>query len=352
MAPATPSRTLPKSNFQQSIASAAATGSQLSASSLLNEASVPHIDVPPGPAPSPFNYPNHVIPPPTYSGIDSLVIVCCHAIFHPDDTNPSFPLKSPHDESNWHLAPFQQSNPDTGKPGEQETFLAHINAGLDALVTGPLAGRCLLVFSGSATKRTLTPLSEARSYYNAALAQALAQGLSGGGPAKDFFDHGRILLEEHATDSFQNLLFSILLFRHRAGHYPKEVCIITHAFKAKRFLELHAPAIRWPSYRLRVQGIDPVMSREELEDTVSGEERFGFAPWQDDPLGTGDALSKKRVTRGWSNDTIRELHDGLEESVKQLLDGTVPTDLPWEDPVEPSDANADANALVQEAKAA
>ncbi|KAF2994404.1 hypothetical protein E8E13_003010 [Curvularia kusanoi] len=241
--------------------------------------------------------------------IENLVVVCCHAIFHPDVEASDFPTYSPHDESNWHLAAFQKSDPTTGKPGEHETFLAHIQAGLDAMTTGTNAtwkedvpwnqDSTILVFSGGATKRSLTPLSEARSYYHAALAVELAQGHIGGGRARQLYSKGRILLEEQATDSLQNLVFSILLFRQSIGQYPKNIRVITHAFKSKRFLELHATAIRWPKDRVQVQGIDPIMSSAEMESTLEGEEKFGFAPWKKDPLGTGETLGGKRKQRGW-----------------------------------------------------
>ncbi|KAJ4983821.1 DUF218 domain-containing protein [Stagonosporopsis vannaccii] len=271
--------------------------------------------------------------------IDELVIVCCHAIFHPDVEAPDFPTNSPHDEGNWHLAPFQKSDAATGKPGEHETFLAHIQAGLDILTTGTNAtwtedvpwnqDSTILVFSGGATKRDLTPLSEARSYYHAALAGELAQGHLGGGRAHQLYRKGRILLEEQATDSLQNLLFSILLFRQTIGRYPKNIRVITHAFKSRRFLELHAPAIHWPKDRIQVQGIDPVMSSVEMESTAKGEETFGYAPWKEDPLGIGESLSRKRKQRGWNDKQVSWLTEGLEESVKDLLDGRASKKLPW-----------------------
>ncbi|KAF2116430.1 hypothetical protein BDV96DRAFT_480914, partial [Lophiotrema nucula] len=282
---------------------------------------------------SDFEHPDHSIPVPNYDGVENLVIVCCHAIFHPDVQNPSFPLHSPLNESNWHLAPFQKSEPKTGKPGEHETFLTHINAGLATLMratdTLTWSSDTVVVFSGGATKQALTPLSEARSYYHAALADALSKGQRGGGYARKLFDKGRILLEENATDSFQNLLFSILLFRQTTGRYPKLLRIITHAFKSKRFLDLHAPAIGWPSDRVRVEGIDPVMSSAEQDDTLKGEARFGYAPWQEDLLGTGEFLNSKRKQRGWKEAVNEELGEGLEDSVKRLLNGEVVEGLPW-----------------------
>ncbi|KAF2449244.1 hypothetical protein P171DRAFT_460591 [Karstenula rhodostoma CBS 690.94] len=280
-----------------------------------------------------FEHPDHVIPPRDYAGFENLVVVCCHAIFHPDASSSNFPIYSPHDEENWHLADFQKSNPDTGKPGEQETFLAHTLAGIDVLIgewSPDVPKRTLLVMSGGPTKRSLTPLSEARSYYHAALAQELAQGNHGGGRAHQLFSRGRILLEEQATDSFQNLLFSILLFRRTTGRYPRQIRVITHAFKARRFLDLHARAIRWPSERILVQGIDPVMSGAEREQTIKGEEKHGITPWLDDPLGTGDVLASKRRNRGWDEQVAEQLVEGLEDSVKELIRGTVPERLPWQ----------------------
>jgi hypothetical protein len=220
-----------------------------------------------------------------------------------------------------------------GKPGEHSTFVAHAKAGVDALIISPEDSRRetnLLIFSGGATKRSRTQLTEARSYYHAALAEELAAGHRGGGRTHTLFSKGRILLEEHATDSFQNLLFSILLFRRITGRYPKTIRIVTHAFKAPRFLELHAPAIRWPKDRIMVQGIDPIMTSSELETTLQGEKKSGFAPWKEDALGTGQSTGNKRKQRGWDDSVIEKLTEGLEESVKQLVRGTVTDVLPWE----------------------
>lgn len=333
-APATPSRILPTSNFHKANAATD------------TDAPVEIADtVPTGLSPAyqqneDFEHPDHVIPPRDYAGFESLVIVCCHGIFHPDASSSEFPLYSPHDENNWHLADFQKSNLDTGKPGEQETFLAHILAGIDVLNSEwspDVPKKTLLVMSGGPTKPSLTALSEARSYYHAALAQELAQGNHGGGRTHQLYSRGRILLEEHATDSFQNLLFSILLFRQVTGRYPKSIRVITHAFKARRFLDLHAPAIRWPSERIQVQGIDPVMSGAEREQTIKGEEQHGFTPWLDDPLGTDEVLASKRKSRGWDEQVAERLVEGLEDSVKELVKGIVPKGLPWE----PEDAEDD-----------
>ncbi|KAJ6283201.1 hypothetical protein J3E71DRAFT_35100 [Bipolaris maydis] len=280
----------------------------------------------------PFVHPPHVIPRPSYPNVHTLVIVCCHAIFLPNADTPHLPLFSPYDESNWLLAPFQKADAAAGKPGEHETFLSHIKAGIDALTVGTDANHpisSILVFSGGATKRADTLKTEARSYYHAALAAELAQGHLGGGRAYNLYNKGYILLEEEATDSFQNLLFSILRFRNVTGRYPKQIRVITHAFKAKRFLELHAPTIKWPKSRIQIQGIDPIMTQDALTSTLLGEEKSGYAAWKEDPMGTGALLGGKRQLRGWNASTGARHFKHLEDSVKELFQGEVSDELPW-----------------------
>jgi hypothetical protein len=325
---ATLSRTLPKSKSHRSNVSALVQGPAQAVHTGTTTAPFDHVDVEEQ-KDKVFAHPDQVVPPPNYEGTEHLIIVCCHAIFHPDISSSSFPLHNPYNESNWLLAPFQRSNQQTMKSGEHETFISHILAGLDALTSGFSHNSALLVLSGGPTKSSLTPLSEARSYYHAALALELAQGNRGGGRAHKFFTTGRILLEEHATDSYQNLLFSILLFHRTTGKYPKQIRIITHAFKTKRFLHLHAPAIKWPSSCIQIQGIDPAMSSQEYDETMRGEELSGYASWKQDPMGTGKALNEKRKQRGWDESVIKELGEGLEESVQVLLWGKASEVLPW-----------------------
>jgi len=45
----------------------------------------------------------------------------------------------------------------------------------------------------------------------------------------------RWAVEEDATDSYQNLLFSIVKFKHITGRYPAKIVVVTHAFKQERF---------------------------------------------------------------------------------------------------------------------
>lgn len=165
----------------------------------------------------------------------TLAIVCCHAIFEGSDRT---------DENNWRLQSFQRSS--GLKPGEHLTFLRHIDAAVELLKSKSVGS---VIFSGGRTNPDVADLSEAQSYLNA-LKCTRRDALDG------------ILLEERATDSYQNLLFSILLFRQIYGHYPSQICIVTHAFKRDRFLDLHAKAIRWPVNRIQFLGINPPFSRK------------------------------------------------------------------------------------------
>jgi hypothetical protein len=147
-----------------------------------------------------------------------LVIVCCHAIcIHPGN---------PYEESSWLLKPFQRSNPPTGKPGEHETFLLHIQAGVNAL----RRENTVLIFSGARTEQN-APSSEAASYQ-----YVLMQCFRESGFVRQAMADGRILCEEAATDSYQNLLFSLIKYYEVKEEWPHMVTVITHAFKENRFL--------------------------------------------------------------------------------------------------------------------
>ncbi|GAB7358668.1 hypothetical protein MBLNU230_g3897t1 [Neophaeotheca triangularis] len=255
----------------------------------------------------------------------SLILVCGHATYlrpaNPSAVNPS-------DESQWLLAPFQKSKTLNSKPSEHETFIQHILTGCRALRSDPKA---LLVFSGGRT-RAGCDVSEARGYWDVLRAEEEAgmdQGVK-----------GRIFLEENATDSFQNLLFSILEFRRVVGAYPATVTVVTHAFKAERFCQLHAVAIKWPLGRLRVWGINPPFTGEELREVEQGERERGMVPFEKDPYGAGALLGGKRRERCWSEEVLDRVGQGVEQEIVDLLHWKggeseremFAGNLPWEEP--------------------
>lgn len=246
-----------------------------------------------------------------------LVIVCCHAIC--DDASRAT------EENSWRMQPFQRSDAKTNKAGEHETFILHILAAISTHVHRPSS---LVMFSGGHT--TNSPLSEAQSYQQ--VLENLQPSLFGQTPSKQ-----ETALEEYATDSYQNLLFSILRFRKLVGRYPEAVTVITHAFKERRFLELHAAAIKWPRSRLRVQGINPPFTLEELEDTQKGEHERAYKMFADDSYGVLSPLADKRKARNWDPKAAEYL--AVEDEVARLLAWTggesggevFPGRLPWEE---------------------
>lgn len=241
-----------------------------------------------------------------------LVLVCCHATFHG---------QNPDEESSWILQDFQKSNPDTGKVGEHHTFMEHIAAAASITAHDPSA---LLLFSGGKTQQQVD-LTEAESYRRVC-------------DIKQQFDTTTCDIEPYATDSYQNLLFSIIRFRSITGSYPTEITVITHAFKERRFLELHGPAIRFPASNLRVLGINPPMTLTELQDVQQGELARGYDPFAQSLYGTSESLNKKRAVRGWDLAHLNEFASDVEDEVKKLREWTggasgnetFPGSVPWE----------------------
>lgn len=144
--------------------------------------------------------------------------------------------------------------------------------------------------------------------------------------------------EPHATDSFQNLLFSILRFHALTATYPTQITLISHAFKRARFLQLHCPAIRWPLAKLTYLGIDPPEDVTPKSVLEQGEREKGYGVWKGDWYGVGSVLGEKRVKRGWNDGVLGSLGTGKEEGVKGLLEWKGGVDgnkiyedeLPWD----------------------
>lgn len=63
-----------------------------------------------------------------------------------------------------------------------------------------------------------------------------------------------LLSQEHARDSFENLLFSLCRFYELTGHYPDDLLVIGYDFKHERFCDLHRAALKWPDQRFRFVG--------------------------------------------------------------------------------------------------
>lgn len=204
------------------------------------------------------------------------------------------------------------------------------------------------MFSGAKTEKD-APLSEADSYRN-----VLVQCFGKSDIVQQAMADGRIVCEDAATDSYQNLLFSLIKYYEIKREWPQMVTVVTHGFKEARFLvrgvwislvgknnadrylqECHAEAICWPSEKIRVQGISPPFPLSELRD-VQRLEKDTLELFRKDPHGMGAPLSTKRAARQWVSgvDILRNIENtSVRGSLQRLLDcrgrNTFPKPLPW-----------------------
>ncbi|KIX01057.1 uncharacterized protein Z518_10123 [Rhinocladiella mackenziei CBS 650.93] len=239
-----------------------------------------------------------------------LIIVCCHAIYLGPDSS---------DESNWLIEPFQK--------GETGTYSAHVEAGVRELAADESA---LLVFSGGPTKKQRTDQSEGDGYLKIAVEHGLF-GLETSPPSL----RQRIFVDRFATDSYQNILCSLVQFplfaqefldrstnttttlessgsSHRSNPslnqnqlvFPSKLTIISHEFKRARFLDLHLPALRW-TRETNYIGINPPFDAARMAEIETGDRLRGYGAWEKDVYGVGEVLTRKRKARDWDEDRFR-----------------------------------------------
>jgi hypothetical protein len=180
------------------------------------------------------------MPNPVIAPERPLIIVCGHSIYLGGD---------PYDEESWLLKPFQQSDKKRGKVGEHITIIAHINRAFENADRSQKNGvPATIAFSGGFTQDVTPPKSEAESYAHVFRILHSETSIN-------------VIVEDLATDSFQNVLFSILKYQQLHGHWPDYIYVVTHQFKARRFMDLHLKALKWPRGAAAVDGIDPEFSR-------------------------------------------------------------------------------------------
>ncbi|PNW87273.1 hypothetical protein CHLRE_02g116000v5 [Chlamydomonas reinhardtii] len=164
------------------------------------------------------------------ASLKNLVLVAGHAVYTGVDYSEA------NKEASWFLKEYQKVN------GEAQSFVDHIRLGVEEAALDPDA---LLLFSGGQTRRAAGPRSEGLSYWVVA-------------EAANWFEHpevrNRTFTEEHARDSFENLLFSLCRFYELAGHYPETITVISYTLKEARFRTLHREAVRWPAEYFRFVG--------------------------------------------------------------------------------------------------
>ena len=186
------------------------------------------------------------------------------------------------DESDWFLLDYQKGQ------GLPQAINAHIRAGIDEANKDPDS---LLIFSGGETRAIAGPLTEGSSYFH------LADAMNLWPPGSTV--RARTVTEEFATDSFENLMFSICRFKEVTGNYPSKITTVSFSFKQRRFETLHAPALGWPKDRFSYIGVDPPASTGfNLERATEGELKNAAAPFESDPYGChSPVLKQKRKDR-------------------------------------------------------
>ncbi|KAJ7209624.1 hypothetical protein GGX14DRAFT_551157, partial [Mycena pura] len=248
--------------------------------------------------------------PDLQDNLSHLIVVPGHAIWQ--GTNPDLRMKA--DE--WAFQSFQ-ANQDVSQSSRLDVFFQHISSAAELALEDE---HSLVVFSGGQTQRASTT-TEGESYLRLALKAGLFRS--------DTFR--RATSENHALDSFQNLLFSIARFHEFTGHYPYKITVVGYEMKRARFIELHRAAIRWPDNRFHYIGIDAPGDNSLARQ---GERQNGYLPYVSDLYGCHTFLANKRRQRNYaarypsyhfSNPQLAPLLSWCPQDHTEMFGGT----LPW-----------------------
>lgn len=209
------------------------------------------------------------MPDPPHPTMTSLIMVPGHAIYTGAMNEAEL-----HQDAGWVLEEFQ-------KGGQINTFIDHIKKGLEQLQKD---NKSLLIMSGGETRPKAGPLSEAQSYWE--IAQHYLSD------SEESIE--RVVTEEHARDSFENLLFSICRFYELTGNYPESITIVGFEFKKERFIKVHRAAARYPLDRFKYIGIDPANANFNIS---KGESENSLGPFEHDIYGCHGGLWQKKLNR-------------------------------------------------------
>ncbi|XP_010244010.1 PREDICTED: uncharacterized protein C57A10.07-like [Nelumbo nucifera] len=205
-----------------------------------------------------------------FAKLQNLVMVAGHSVY------TSSSCGKVDQEDSWFLESYQKH------PGQATTFLTHIKEGIEIAAKDEGA---LLLFSGGETRKDAGPRSEAQSYW----AVAESKGWFGKQGVR-----WRALTEEHARDSFENLLFSVCRFRELTGVYPHNITVVSYDFKEQRFAHLHRSAISFPEERFFYSGTPASSTSQEAANKGEALVRTQF---QEDPYGCIGSLLRKKLRR-------------------------------------------------------
>ncbi|KAE8690027.1 pleckstrin-like proteiny domain-containing family A member 8-like [Hibiscus syriacus] len=206
-----------------------------------------------------------------FAKLKNLVMVAGHSVY------TSNSCEKVDKEDSWFLESYQKN------PGQAATFVAHIKEGIESTSQDDEA---LLLFSGGETRKDAGPRSEAQSYWTV----AESKGWFG----KEENVKWRALTEEHARDSFENILFSVCRFRELTGTYPHNITVVSYDFKEERFAHMHRTAIGFPESRFFYRGTPA--SATSIEAALKGE-ALVRTQFQEDPFGCMGSLKRKKLGR-------------------------------------------------------
>ncbi|KAL0016272.1 hypothetical protein SO802_003341 [Lithocarpus litseifolius] len=240
-----------------------------------------------------------------FSKLQNLVMVAGHSVY------TSSSCGKVDKEDSWFLESYQKN------PGQASTFVRHIKEGV---VIAAKDDAALLLFSGGETRKDAGPRSEAQSYWSV----AESEGWFG----REENVRWRALTEEHARDSFENLLFSVCRFRELTGTYPYNITVVSYDFKEERFAHLHRTAIGFPESRFFYLGT-PASSTSK-EAALKGE-ALVRAQFQGDPYGCQGSLNRKRLGRDPFHRSIPYPNGcpEIEGLFRYCGTGPFPGSLPW-----------------------
>ncbi|KAJ8762965.1 hypothetical protein K2173_023094 [Erythroxylum novogranatense] len=242
-----------------------------------------------------------------FSKLRNLVMVAGHSVY------TSSSCGKIENEESWFLESYQKH------PGQASTFVSHIQNGVAIAAKDDSA---LLLFSGGETRKDAGPRSEAQSYWTV----AESKGWFGNQESVRW----RALTEEHARDSFENLLFSVCRFRELTGTYPHNITVVSYDFKEERFANLHRSAIGFPEWRFFFSGTPAATNSGSKEPALKGEASVR-AQFQQDPYGCRGSLSRKKLGRDPFHRSIPYPKGcpELEGLFRYCGEAPYPASLPW-----------------------
>lgn len=100
-----------------------------------------------------------------------------------------------------------------------------------------------VVCSGQ-TRAHAGPQSEGQSYWQ--IANSLIHKEAANDTTTTDSLTARMIVEDYARDSHENLLFSICRFQEMTGQYPSSITVVGFEFKRTRFEEIHLRSLRYP----------------------------------------------------------------------------------------------------------